>query len=131
MQNIVDNDNFNSDNYSDLKKFEEMYEKLFSDRFRNFLINKIQEDFQLQFSLRTHFICRLMCRFKNTPIEFIIRDIKRIYKLRKSKFNIGKKTIFGDTCGIIYDNSKNEIVTIFKNTADDKKLWPKGRKCRK
>ena len=31
----------------------------------------------------------------------------------------------------IKNNSKNEIVTIFKNTADDKKLWPKGRKCRK
>lgn len=101
------------DNQLQIDDFEKKYVSLVSKDLRRLIIKTIRNDFSLNPWLMDHFVCRLLCRFGNEPIDFMMRRIKEAYAKRKRHSSKKEEILTGSDIRIIYNHKRNEIVTVF------------------
>lgn len=122
LKNILFDENFSAFNSKHLKRFLVVYKHHIPLVVRQRVIDRIIEDFNLPYNIQDHFVARLLCRFKNKPINFIFDDIKRAYKRRKAIGNDTEGSLRGQYIKIIYNRINNEVVTVFEPKLMDVKL---------
>lgn len=123
--NYIDK-NINDDNIknfidykNDLLAQNNSYNKSIYDSFFKFIkkdiMDKIKDtlksDYHLRCNISDHFIMRLICRFGDTPVDFIMNDISRAYNNR-SKYSKEKGRLQGNFYKVVYSEKDNILITI-------------------
>ena len=104
--------NFNENNHKLTKDVANKYFfKYITDIDREIFRILLTTRYDLPFKLSDHFIMRLIIRFGNTPVDFLMNDILRIYRNRSNQSK-SKGILKGNFYKIIYNNTDNTLVTI-------------------
>lgn len=101
------------DNISVLNKFERRYVKISPIEIRQLVLRTLRNDYQFSAKFIDHFVCRLLCRFRNDPIDFVMRRVKEAYAKRKKDTEKKEELLTGSDLRIIYNRERKEIITIF------------------
>jgi hypothetical protein len=112
LKKIIDDENFNRYNSTYLDKFESMYKQLLPLTLRSYMIKTLIEEFEIPAKIKDHLMCRLLCRFKDKNIDFIIQDMKIALK-SKNEIKRGK-VLRGKTCLILYSVKTDTIISIYE-----------------
>lgn len=113
LQDFLNREDFDVYNTKNLKDFEILYRQSMYLGFRVEIRKKIISDFQFSFYIKDHFISRLIARFKDKSIDFIMNDIRVAYNSRNHKNYAKSKTLKGEQLKIIYNRENNEVVSAF------------------
>lgn len=115
LNKILNSEQFDRFNERSLKIFYSVYQKLIpvSERFR--ISEEFVKEFELTYRVKDHFITRLICRFRNALIDFMINEMTKAYRgkhVYKKKYN--DYTLTGSFVKMIYNKEQNTMVTIFE-----------------
>lgn len=113
LLDFINKEGFDVYNTKDLKDFEALYRLSMHISVRNDIRKIMITDFQFPFFIRDHFVSRLIARFRDKAIDFVMTDIKYAYKTRKHRKNLRSKVLTGVQLKIIYNKENNEVVSAF------------------
>ena len=103
--------NYNDGNHKLTKEITDKYFESMTNIDREIFRILLANEFNTPYKLSDHFIMRLIIRFGNNSVDFIMNDINRIWKNRSNKSK-RKGVLIGDFYKIIYNNNDNTLITI-------------------